>query len=69
MTYTDYPRPVIRGDIEKAIKALKRLCQDEGISKTWRENRYFLTRTQKRRQKAIATRRSSFPRKTGTVTR
>lgn len=64
MAYLDYPRLVIRGDIEKALKAYKRLCQDEGISKTLREGKYFMTRTQKRKKRAQTTGKSSFVTKT-----
>ena len=65
MAYTDYARPVVRGDIEKAIKAYKRLCQEEGISKTLREGKYFMTRTQKRKKKAQTSQKPIFkaPRK------
>lgn len=60
MAYTDYARQVIRGDIEKAIKAYKRLCQEEGISKTLREGKYFMTRTQKRKKKSQTSHKVSF---------
>ncbi len=52
MTYTDYTKQLLRMDIDKLLRSYKRLCQEEGVSKTLRDNKYFRTRTQKRKAKA-----------------
>lgn len=52
MTYTDYPCPVIRNDIERAIKAYTRAFQKEAVSGAIRKGRHFVSRGERRRKKA-----------------
>lgn len=58
MAYSDYTFPVIRGDVERALRGLKRMLGAESVFKSVKENRYFVPPAKKIAAKKAASRKA-----------
>ena len=58
MAYGDYNFPVIRGDIERALRGLKRMLGAESVFKSVKANRYFVPPAKRIAEKRAAARKA-----------
>lgn len=58
MAYGDYTFPVIRGDVERALRSLKRMLGAESVFKSVKANRYFMPPAKRIAEKRAAARKA-----------